>query len=123
MRVLGYFLEGPGFFELIFKSILIFKEVVFAFALIIFCWILYRLSGYILYLYLVKKMAQKDLESFISYLGSDYQYKHLGNGDKRYKWKKWFVVVKGNFDEDGRLIVSRPEPFDFFSYKSIVSFK
>jgi hypothetical protein len=123
MTGLRYILEGPGFFEIIFKGILTLKEVVFAVALIFICWLLYRFLGYILYFYFVKKLSHKDLDLYIDYLGNNFQYKHLGNGDKRYKWKKWFVVIKGNFDEDGKLVVNTPEPFDFFSYKSIVSFK
>jgi hypothetical protein len=123
MTSIKFLTESPGFFDIILKVLWTLKEVVSAFALIIIISFSYRFIGYLVYLYLIKKLAQKDLDFFIHYLGTDYKYKHLGNGDKRYKWEKWMVIIKGNFDEDGKLIVSKPEPFDFFSFKTTISFK
>lgn len=114
---------GPDFLELLLKIFHLLKPVFLVLFLIIVIWVGYRSIGYLIYLYLGKKIGSKDLDAFIDYLGTDYKYKYLSNGDKRYKWKKGIIIIKGNFDEDGKLIVNKPEPFVFFSFHTTVSYK
>lgn len=68
------------------------------------------------------KLNEKNLEEFIQILGDNYFFKKLGDGDKRYRWVKWYILVKANFDSEGNAIYTRVEPFKFWHYKSVVSF-
>ncbi|MBU6157471.1 MAG: hypothetical protein KGP35_00435 [Bacteroidetes bacterium] len=115
--------KNPSFFEFLMKTFGIFKNYFLTFLILLFIWIIYKLISYFIYMFFIRKLVQKDLNYFIEFLGSNYVYKHLGNGEKRYKWKKWLIEIKGNFDEEGRLLVSRAEPLKFFSFKTIISFK
>jgi hypothetical protein len=68
------------------------------------------------------KLNQKDLDVFIKTLGDKYFFKKLGHGDKRYRWVKWYIVVKANFDEEGNQISTKVEPFRLWHYGSVLSF-
>ncbi len=92
---------GVGFFEILIKGSSSFKGVFTFIFFILFIWIIYRLMGYLLYLYMKSKLKEKHLDDFINILGSTYFFKKLGHGDKRYRWVKWYIVVKANFDEEG----------------------
>lgn len=116
------YIVGVGFFEILIKGSNSFKGVFTLIFLIVFIWIIYRLMGYLLYLYMKSKLEQKHLDDFINILGSKYFFKKLGHGDKRYRWVKWYIVVKANFDEEGNRISGKVEPFRFWHYTSVLSF-
>ena len=116
------YIVGVGFFEILIKGSRSFKGFIIFFFLIVFIWIIYRLIGYLLYLYMKSKLEQKHLDEFINLLGSKYFFKKLGHGDKRYRWVKWYIVVKANFDEEGNKISGKVEPFRFWHYTSVPSF-
>ncbi len=116
------YIVGVGFFEILIKGLSSFKGVFAFIFLILFVWIIYRLTGYLLYLYMKSKLEQKHLDDFIDILGSKYFFKKLGHGDKRYRWVKWYIVVKANFDEEGNQISTKVQPFRFFHYASVLSF-
>jgi len=71
---------------------------------------------------LKKQLRNRNLEGFKKLLGNNYKAKSLGEGDKRYKWNKWFFAVKANFDNEGNLICNFIEPVHFWSVKSVLSF-
>ena len=116
------YIVGVGFFEILFKGSRSFKGVFTFIFLIVLIWIIYRLMVYLLYLYMKSKLQQKQLEEFINILGDKYYFKKLGHGDKRYRWVKWYIVVKANFDEEGNKISGKVEPFRFWHYTSVISF-
>jgi hypothetical protein len=116
------YIVGVGFFEILIKGSRSFTGFFIFFFLIVCIWTIYRLIGYLIFLYMKSKLEQKHLDDFVNLLGSKYFFKKLGHGDKRYRWVKWYIVVKANFDEEGNKISGKVVPFRFWHYGSVLSF-
>ena len=90
--------------------------------LLLFIWAAYKSIIWIALWFLKQRLRKKNLEGFKQILGKNYQAKSLGEGDKRYKWNKWFFAVKANFDNEGNLVCSFIEPVRFWSFQTVLSF-
>lgn len=90
--------------------------------LLLSIWAAYKSIIWIALWFLKQRLRKKNLEGFKQILGNNYQAKSLGEGDKRYKWNKWFFAVKANFDNEGNLVCSFIEPVHFWSLQSVLSF-
>lgn len=111
-----------GIFEILLKGLKSVSPIFYFFSLAILTWTAYRFLIYLLFFYMRFKLDEKDLDGFIKILGDKYYFKKLGEGDKRYRWVKWYIVIKANFDNDGNRIYSRIQPFKFWHYSSVLSF-
>jgi hypothetical protein len=117
-----YFLAGPSFFEILSNGFEAVSGIFYFLSYSILIWSVYRSLVYVIYFIMRSRLNEKNLEDFIRILGDDYTFKKLGDGDKRYRWVKWFGQVKANFDSEGYGIYTRIEPFKFWHYNSVISF-
>ena len=49
------------------------------------------------------KLSHGNLDMFKKVLGQNFQYKPRTNGLIRYKWSKFWITIRADFDEDGVL--------------------
>jgi hypothetical protein len=118
----SFFLSGPTFFEILSNGFEAVSGIFYLISYALLFWIVYRFIVYMIFYFVRAKLNEKNLEEFIQILGDSYFFKKLGDGDKRYRWVKWYVLVKANFDSEGNAIYTRAEPFKFWHYASVVSF-
>jgi hypothetical protein len=111
-----------GIFEILLKGLKSVGPLFYFLSVALLLWTAYRFLSYLLFFYIRTKLDEKDLEGFIKILGDKYYFKKLGEGDKRYRWVKWYIVIKANFDNNGNRIYTRAQPFRFWHYTSVVSF-
>jgi hypothetical protein len=114
---------GPSIFQILTRGLSAIKgNILFLFFLII-VWTAYRFLGFCVHFFFYFKLKNKNLDYFIKVLGNDYHFKKIGEGDKRYKWTKWYIVIKANFDSDGRLVSQARTPFKYWHYSVVLSFQ
>jgi hypothetical protein len=118
----SFILSGPSFFEILSNGFEAVSGIFYFVSYALLAWASYRFMMYIVYYFMRDKLSEKNLDEFIQVLGDGYFFKKLGDGDKRYRWAKWYVLVKANFDSEGNAIYTRLEPFKFWHYTSVVSF-
>lgn len=109
-------------FEILLKGLKSVGPLFYLLSVALLLWTAYRFLSYLLFYYIRAKLYEKDLDGFVMILGDKYYFKKLGEGDKRYRWVKWYIVVKANFDNNGNRIYTRAQPFKFWHYASVVSF-
>jgi hypothetical protein len=115
--------SGPGFFEIITKGLSTFQEIFLYVFFLITIWTGYRFIGYCIYFYFRLKLKNQNLDYFVKLLGNDYYFKKMGEGDKRYKWSKWYIIIKANFDNEGTQVSNIVAPFKYWHYANILSFQ
>jgi hypothetical protein len=115
--------SGPGFFEIITKGLSSFQQIFLYLFLLVIVWTAYRFVGYCIHLYFYFKLRNKTLDEFINVLGKDYFFKKLSDGDKRFKWTKWYIQIKANFDDEGSQVSRKVTPFKFWHYAVVLSFQ
>ena len=115
--------SGPGFFEIITKGLSTFQEIFLYLFFLIALWTGYRFIGYCIHIFFYFKLKNKNLDHFLKVLGNDYHFKKMGEGDKRYKWVKWYIVIKANFDSDGTPVSQVVAPFKYWHYSVVLSFQ
>jgi hypothetical protein len=108
--------------ELIQKSLAVIWPMFYGLSVALMIWAAYKSIIWIALWFLKQRLRKKNLEGFKQILGNNYQAKSLGEGDKRYKWNKWFFAVKANFDNEGNLVCSFIERVHFWSLQSVLSF-
>ncbi len=118
----SFILSGPSFFEILSNGFEAVSSIFYLISYALLFWIVYRFIAYMVFYFVRAKLNEKNLEEFIQILGDKYYFKKIGDGDKRYRWVKWYVLVKANFDSHGNPIYTRVEPFKFWHYTSVVSF-
>ena len=118
----SFILSGPSFFEILSNGFEAVSSIFYLISYALLFWIVYRFIAYMVFYFVRAKLNEKNLEEFIQILGDKYYFKKLGDGDKRYRWVKWYVLVKANFDSEGNAIYTRVDPFKFWHYTSVVSF-
>ena len=108
--------------ELIQKAFAALWPTFYGLSIALMIWAFYKTSIIMLLWVLKMRLKKKDLDGFKKILGNSYKAKSLGQGDKRYRWNKWFFSVKANFDNEGNLICNFIEPVRFWSFRSVLSF-
>jgi len=108
--------------KLIQKAFAALMPFFYSLSIVLFVWAGYKSLIWMILWFLKRHLRRKNLEEFKKVLGTNYKAKSLGEGDKRYKWNKWFFAVKANFDNEGNLICNFIEPVHFWSVKSVLSF-
>jgi hypothetical protein len=87
-------------------------------------WCLYKMFAYLTFLGLRKKLQSANLDMFKDLLGNRYQFKHISDGIRKYKWFKGFVTIRGSFNEAGELIGKKiSASFNFFKLNNEVNFQ
>lgn len=98
-------------------------EKIFPYALVIVLFlILYKLTTFIVYSRIKKKLMGADLYTFTIHLGDDYVYRFLSDEIKRYKWKKGLLIIKASFDKEDKLVSNQILSFNIFSFFIRVNF-
>jgi hypothetical protein len=108
--------------ELIQKAFAALWPMFYGLSVALMIWAAYKSFIWMFLWFLKNKLRSRSLDDFKRVLGNNYQAKSLGEGDKRYKWNKWFFAVKANFDNEGNLVCSFIEPVHFWSLQSVLSF-
>lgn len=83
--------------------------------------LLYKLLT-IWYAYRLKRQLENaSLPQFKETLGEHYHYKNMFNDTWRYKWKKGWIIVKGNFDANGHLV--KEDVFKVFIFRLVTEIR
>ncbi len=99
------------------------NNLIFVICGFIIIWGLYKVFTFIHFRRLKNILNGTDIDAFKKMLGNKYQYKTLSNGLLRCKWSNWLIIVKANFNEEGKLICRRIKPYNIFRLKSEILFK
>lgn len=89
---------------------------------LIIIWCIYKLFTFLLFQRLKNKLRDSDIDVFKKMLGEKYKYRTLTNGLLRCKWSNPILIVKANFDEEGKLICTKIQPYNIFRLKFELSF-
>ena len=84
--------------------------------------VIYKGLSFLYFQRLKHKLKDGDIDTFKKLLGQNYQYRDLYNGLTRCKWFKGWLVIKANFNEEGKLICSRIIPYNFLRLRSEMLF-
>lgn len=108
--------------QLIQKAFAALWPFFYSLSIVLFAWACYKSFIWMFLWFLKRRLSKRDLEGFKKILGTKYQAKSLGEGDKRYRWNKWVYSVKANFDNEGNLVCNFIEPVKFWTLQSVLSF-
>jgi hypothetical protein len=114
---------GPSIFQILTRGLSAVQGAVMFVIFLVSIWTAYRFIGFSIHFFFYLRLKNKDLDHFVKVLGNDYYFKKMGEGDKRYKWTKWYIVIKANFDSDGRLVSQVATPFKYWHYSVVLSFQ
>ncbi|MFT3911793.1 MAG: hypothetical protein QM737_20380 [Ferruginibacter sp.] len=89
------------------------KPIIYLWSLIAII-ILYLAFTFLLFLRLKFKLRNADLEMCKKQLGPNYKYRQDTKGLTKYKWVLGLMIVRGCFDETGKLIECEIKPYRFF---------
>ncbi len=98
------------------------NRIVFIISGLLLFWCSYKLITFLIFQRLKSKLKGADIRVFIRFFGKKYQYRMLNNGLLRCKWSNGWLIVKANFDEEGKLICNEIISFKFFRLKSEILF-
>ncbi|HRF25957.1 MAG TPA: hypothetical protein PKW54_01365 [Ferruginibacter sp.] len=76
----------------------------------VFAYILYWLFAILYFFWLSVSLQKADIDKFREVLGGKCQYKYVNNEIRRYKWDKYWVVLRAHFTDDGKRV---KKPFRF----------
>ena len=114
---------GPSIFQILTRGLSAVQGVVLFVVFLISLWTAYRFIGFCIHFFFYLKLKNKNLDHFLKVLGNDYHFKKMGEGDKRYKWVKWYIVIKANFDSGGTQVSQVVAPFKYWHYSVVLSFQ
>ncbi len=82
----------------------------------------YKLVGFLYYQRIKVRLQTADLKTFLEILGTKYQYKPFANGVTRYRWNKFWIIIKSDFDYNGNKTAAQSHAIYFKRFIPVAFF-